>query len=112
PGIGPKTAINVMDKGVEAITQAVSKGDVDFFTTVPRLGRKNAQKIIIELKSKLGSLTELDLSADSSETADAISALVGLGFSRNEARTAIAAAPGGQPLEQKISFAIKYLGKK
>jgi len=111
-GIGPKTGINVMDKGVEAITQAVSKGDVDFFTTVPRLGRKNAQKIIIELKSKLGSLTELDLSADSSETTDVISALVGLGFSRNEARTAIAAAPTDRPLEQKISFAIKYLGKK
>lgn len=111
-GIGPKTAINVIDKGVEAITQAVSKGDVGFFTTVPRLGRKNAQKIIIELKSKLGSLTELDLSVDSSETTDAISALVTLGFSKNEARTAIAAAPGNQSLEQKISFAIKYLGKK
>lgn len=111
-GIGPKIAINVMDKGVVAITEAVSRGDVDFFTTVPRLGRKNAQKIIIELKSKLGSLTELDLSADSSETSDAVSALVSLGFSKNEARTAITTAPGDQSLEQKISFAIKHLGKK
>jgi Holliday junction DNA helicase RuvA len=111
-GIGPKTAINVMDKGVEAITQAVSKGDVDFFTTVPRLGRKNAQKIIIELKSKLGSLTELDLSADSSETTDAISALISLGFSRSEARESLNQVSDQPTLEAKISQAIKYLGKK
>jgi len=111
-GIGPKSGINVMDKGVEAITQAVSKGDVDFFTTVPRLGRKNAQKIIIELKSKLGSLTELDLSADSSETTDAISALVSLGFSKNEARTALNQVSDQPTLEAKISQAIKLLGKK
>lgn len=111
-GIGPKTGINVMDKGVEAITQAVSKGDVDFFTTVPRLGRKNAQKIIIELKSRLGSLTELDLSADSSETTDAISALVGLGFSKIEARAALNQVSGQPTLEAKISQAIKLLGKK
>ncbi|MCG2692327.1 Holliday junction branch migration protein RuvA [Microgenomates group bacterium] len=113
PGIGPKTAINVMDKGVEAITQAVSKGDVDFFTTVPRLGRKNAQKLIIELKPKLGSLTELDLSSDSSETSEAVSALVSLGFSVKEARQGLnQIALPNQTIEQKISSAIKYLGKK
>lgn len=111
-GIGPKTGINVMDKGVEAITQAVSKGDVDFFTTVPRLGRKNAQKIIIELKSKLGGLKDLDLTSDTSETKDAITALIGLGFSRAEAREALNQVSDQPTLEAKISQAIKLLGKK
>ena len=111
-GIGPKTGINVMDKGVEAITQAVSKGDVDFFTTVPRLGRKNAQKIIIELKSKLGGLKDLDLTCDTSETKDAITALIGLGFSRSEAREALNQVSDQPTLEAKISQAIKLLGKK
>jgi len=111
-GIGPKTGINVMDKGVEAITQAVSKGDVDFFTTVPRLGRKNAQKIIIELKSKLGGLKDLDLTSDTSETKDAITALISLGFSRSEAREALNQVFDQPTLEAKISQAIKLLGKK
>ncbi len=111
-GIGPKIGIALVNKGVEAITQAISKADVDFFTTVPRLGRKNAQKIIIELKTKLGGLKELDLTSETSETKEAITALTNLGFSKSEAREAIAAAPADQSLEQKINLAIKYLGKK
>ncbi|MFH0942730.1 MAG: Holliday junction branch migration protein RuvA [Candidatus Beckwithbacteria bacterium] len=112
-GIGPKTAINIMDKGVSAITQAVSKGDVDFFTTVPRLGRKNAQKLIIELKPKLGSLTELDLSSDSSDTQEVLTALTGLGFSRAEARRALnQITEPNQTIDVKISLALKYLGQK
>lgn len=112
-GIGPKTGLSVMAKGVASITQAVSKGDVDFFTTVPRLGRKNAQKLIIELKPKLGSLTELDLSADSSDTQEAITALLSLGFSRAEARQALnQIAKPDQTVDIKISLALKYLGHK
>ena len=48
PGVGPKTAMSVFSfSDRDGITSAVMKGDVDFFTAVPRLGRKNAQKIII-----------------------------------------------------------------
>ena len=46
------------------------------------------------------------------ETKEAITALTNLGFSKSEAREAIAAAPADQSLEQKINLAIKYLGKK
>jgi len=112
-GIGPKTGLSVMAKGVSSITQAVSKGDVDFFTTVPRLGRKNAQKLIIELKPKLGSLTELDLSVSSSDSQEALTALTGLGFSRSEAKNALnQVSKPDQAIDQKISLAIKYLGHK
>jgi len=112
-GIGPKIGIQVIDKGVDSITQAVSQGDVDFFTTIPRLGRKNSQKLIIELKPKLGSLTRLDLSSDSSETQEIISALTGLGFTLKQAKNAlIKITRPNQSIDQKISLAIKYLGKK
>ena len=51
-GIGPKTALNIFSfGGRKEIIEAIIKGDVDFFTSVPRLGTKNAQKIIIELKN-------------------------------------------------------------
>src|SRR5690348_4195986 len=54
-GIGPKTAIGVFTHGSrEQIITALMHADVDFFTSVPRLGRKNAQKLIIELKNKIG----------------------------------------------------------
>ncbi len=60
-GIGPKTSLTIIDRGVASIRQAITTADVSFFTSIPRLGRKNAQKIIIELTSKLGSRIDLDL---------------------------------------------------
>lgn len=111
-GIGPKTAVVLIDKGVPAITSAVAKADVDFFTTIPRLGKKNAQKIIIELKPKLGDIEALDLTAESPETKQALEALTGLGFSQKEARLALRqVSEPGDTLEVKITKAIKHLGK-
>ena len=112
-GIGPKIAITLIDKGVEAITTAVSKADIDFFTSVKRLGKKNAQKIIIELKPKLGDLNELDLLGESPETKEAIDALTGLGFNKNKVNLALKeVSKEGDSVEEKIKKAIKYLGQK
>src|SRR3989344_9424166 len=63
-GIGPKTALNIFSFGERKdIVEAIIKGDVSFFTSVPRLGTKNAQKIIIELKNKMAAGgSNLDLS--------------------------------------------------
>src|SRR5882757_5682936 len=62
-GVGCRTALGIFSVGSRhEIVQAISAGDVTFFTTVPRLGKKNGQKIIIELKNKLGAGGDLDLS--------------------------------------------------
>ncbi len=84
-GIGPKTALAISDKGAQAITSAVQEADLKFFSTVPRVGKKLAQKIIIELTSKLGSLKELDLQPLSSFETELAQALGALGFSEQEA---------------------------
>jgi Holliday junction DNA helicase RuvA len=111
-GIGPRTGLMLINQGVSAITAAVAKADVDFFTSIPRLGKKNAQKIIIELKPKLGDLTALDLAGESSETKDAINALVNLGFRPKEVREALRQASGPtDDMDTKIKAALKYLGK-
>lgn len=113
-GIGPKTALSIFSFGNrESIIGAVIKADVDFFTSVPRLGRKNAQKIIIELKSKVGSLEELDLSGDGfSKNNEVIMVLKGFGFSAKEAQEAIKNIDKKiESVEQKIRLALKYLGK-
>lgn len=107
-GVGPKTGLLVMDYGVAAIQKAITTGDVDFFTTIPRLGKKNAQKIIIELKNKMGGHNDLDLSGETNEIMDV---LLSMGFDKNEARSALKKIPLEGTVESKIKFALKQLGK-
>lgn len=113
-GIGPKTAMNIFSVGTrKEITNAVIQGDVDFFTSVPRLGRKNAQKIIIELKNKFDSTSELDLSgSDMSRNEEVVLALRSFGFTSKEIRDAIRQVKkDGQKVTETIKLALKYLGK-
>lgn len=109
-GIGPKTAIGIFALGKkEEIFHAITSADVDFFTGVPRLGRKNAQKLIIELKNKLGSVEELDLKE---EDTDIVNALMQFGFSSDEARRAVRSLSNTEAtMEEKIKLALKHLGK-
>jgi len=109
-GIGPKTAVGVFAVGnKDQILGAIRKAEVDFFTGVPRLGKKNAQKIIIELKNKLGAIEELDLSEGDS---DVVMALSQFGFNSDEARRAVREiGDKGKTTEEKIKHALKYLGK-
>ncbi len=79
-GVGPKSALHIMDRGDQAIIAAIQHADVDFFSSIPRVGKKTAQKIIIELKSKLKGREELDLSTPSEAENSIIEALVSLGF--------------------------------
>ncbi len=79
-GIGPKTALLIADQGAPAITDAVQNANVSFFTKLPRVGKKVAQKIIIELKSKLGSLKELKIGGLSEHDQMVVDAVMALGF--------------------------------
>jgi len=112
-GIGPKTALAITDRGVDQVRHAIVSSDVDFFTTIPRLGKKNAQKIIIELKSKLGSTKDLDLASQSSgDTKEIIDALLSMGFIRHEIVEVLKKiTPEAQTIEQKIREALRFLGK-
>lgn len=112
-GIGPKTSMSIINFGVAAIQKAVNEGDVDFFTMIPRLGRKNAQKIIIELKSKLGSVTDLNLSLEHGETKDVLDVLLSMGFAKHEAMEAIKKLSDTEmSLEQKIRRSLQLLARK
>jgi len=113
-GIGPKTAIGIFAIGSrEKIMMALSTGDVQFFSSVPRLGKKNAQKLIIELKNKLGSLVELDLTGSESDSdTEVIEALKGFGFSTKEAYAAIRNIDSEiTNVSERVRLALKYLGK-
>jgi len=88
-GVGPKTAMGISDLGADKIVNAVQTADVSLFSLAPRVGKKLAQKIIIELKSKLGSLQELNLGPTSAAEQDVVDALKALGFSDSEIHQAL-----------------------
>lgn len=113
-GIGPKTAMNIFSIGTRSqIISAIISADTSFFKSVPRLGQKNAQKIIIELKNKFGGIGDLDLSGeDISGSEEAVSALKGFGFTSKEIHDAIKnVKKNGQEVTETIKLALKYLGK-
>lgn len=112
-GVGAKTALLVVDRGVDKVKTAIFKADVDFFSSIPRLGKKNSQRIIIELKNKLGGETELDLSTDSSEMTQIIEALQVMGYNRQETSRALREIPPDlSRVEDKIRFTLRFLGKE
>ena len=112
-GIGCKTALGIFSIGSrQEIIQAIRDGDVSFFTGVPRLGKKNAQKLIIELKNKLGGQGDIDLSGGTPEYNEVTAALKVFGFTEKEAQTALKELQGkGETVEEKVRLALKYLGK-
>ncbi|MBI5613338.1 Holliday junction branch migration protein RuvA [Candidatus Gottesmanbacteria bacterium] len=110
-GIGPKTALAISDKGLRSITSAVKKSDVGFFTSIPRLGKKNAQKIIIELKSKLKDSVDFMFEEESEETTSILSALMSMGFDKKEIQQVLTKIDTTLTLEDKIRHSLKLLGK-
>ena len=112
-GVGPKTAMLIMEYEEKKIRAAIVSSDVEFFTGIPRIGRKNAQKIIIELKSKLGSLVDLDLSGRiEGQTKEVLDAMMAIGFKREEVRNLLRDMPENiVTTEDKIRWALKMMGK-
>lgn len=112
-GIGPKTALIIVDRGSLDIQKAVYNADVNFFTGIPRLGKKNAQKIIIELKNKLGSPNDVLLKDSSnSESQMIIEALQQMGFSKKEIQDNFQRITKDDiTISDKIKRLLRYLGK-
>ena len=112
PGIGPKTAIGIFAAGTTPqIRGAVLSSDVSFFSQVPRLGHKNAQKIILELKNKMGGDDTLDI-AGGEEEKELFGALKNFGFKSDEINTVLKKIRGQKTtIEDKMRFALKHLAK-
>lgn len=93
-GIGPKTALGILNVASPAtLRQAVGSSDTSYLTRVSGIGKKNAEKIVLELKDKLV-MKEGEVAHASSRTeGDAMEALVSLGYSERDARTALKKVP-------------------
>lgn len=109
-GIGPKTALEITDQDPEKIVNAVQNAEVSYFKSIPRIGKKMAQKIILELKPKLGSLKELSLGPRSAQEHDLYAALEVLGYEESEIAMVIEQIDLQEiPLEQAVKQALLKL---
>jgi len=112
-GIGPKTAMGILSQNSpETIETAIAKADVTFFTKIKGVGKKAAQKIIIELKNKVGSLKDLDLSQETSNySQDVLNALMSFGFLRRDIIQILKDLDPQLSEEETIKQALRLLGK-
>jgi Holliday junction DNA helicase RuvA len=116
-GVGPKVALSLLSGGPpEELRVAIAGGDTTRLTRVPGVGKKMAERLVLELRGKLD-VKGLPAAAGATPALMAVNAelaemLVGLGFSAAEASAAIAALPADAPpdLEDRLRLALKYFG--
>ena len=117
-GVGPKAAAAVLSSmRVNDIAAAVISNDDKAFTNVPGIGKKTAQRLVLELKEKVDFDMAVGEGFDMSEVsqdaaAEAAAALAGLGYNRQEAVAAIAAVKSlGDTAEELVALALKRMGR-
>ncbi len=105
-GIGPKLAQKMLSGGsVDKLKAAILKGDIAFLTTIPGVGKKTAQKIILELKGVLVQTEE-----DSVEDMDTLEALISLGYARKDVLEVVRGLTG-RDAEDRLREALRALGR-
>ena len=113
-GIGPKSALGIMNTApIDHIREAISNGDAGALTKVSGIGSKSAQKIILELREKIGvGGGEENKTGALREEHDAIEGLVAMGYAEREAREALKKVSGEiKGTGARIKQALKQLGK-
>ncbi|MDD5626920.1 MAG: Holliday junction branch migration protein RuvA [Patescibacteria group bacterium] len=109
-GIGPKSALGVMAQAdTQTLKTAIITEDKSIFTKVSGVGQKTAERIILELKTKIPADITL---GGGNQDLEALDALIHLGYSQKEAREALRQAPRGLILaSERIKWALQNLGK-
>lgn len=107
-GIGPKGALSILGiASIQTLKKAISTGDTAYLTKISGIGKKTAEKIIIELRDKM---TKDEDGGSLKEELDTLEALKSLGYSQNEARDALKSIDTNLPTNTKIRQALKILG--
>jgi Holliday junction DNA helicase RuvA len=113
-GIGARMALAVLSgMSVQDLAQAITLQDAARLTRVPGIGKKTAERLLLELKGKLGAdigVTAAALS-QSDHAADILNALLALGYSEKEALAAIKNVPAGTGVSEGIKLSLKALSK-
>ncbi len=116
PGVGPRTALNVLDvDSTENITAAILEKRTDLLTRASGIGTKTAERIVIELQSKLHLHTSSSLTKSMDVNIELEEALVSLGYQQKEAKQAIQATQKSfhedESFENRLRSVLKNIGK-
>ncbi len=104
-GVGPKMALKILSAGtIDTLLRNIQNGDVGFLTSISGVGKKTAQKIVLELKGVL-------VGDAATEGGDVVDALLSLGYSRGDLE-AVLPHLTEETVDEKIKQALKILGKR
>jgi Holliday junction DNA helicase RuvA len=112
-GVGARTALSILSgMTVADLAQAISLQEAGRLTRVPGIGKKTAERLLLELKGKLGAdLGSLFSTTPDDHSADILNALLALGYSDKEAQLAMKSVPAGAGVSDGIKAALKALSK-
>jgi Holliday junction DNA helicase RuvA len=109
--LGPKLALTMLSAmNVEQLSMAIATSNTDLLTAIPGVGKKMANRLILELKGKIGAGLIVSSAQMAQEDSDVLAALTSLGYSVAEASRAIASLPisSDLSLEEKIKLALQH----
>lgn len=120
-GVGPKAAVSILSEmSADKLALAVAAGDTKAITRANGVGKKIAERIVLELKDKMAGVTlsssESSVSAaasvaEDSPAGEAVAALVALGFSKSDAAAAVGAMDSSLPADEMIRQGLRQLSK-
>lgn len=110
-GIGPKSALGILSvTSVATLKQAIPQGDITYLTKVSGIGKKTAERIVVELKDKLGGKAGTVMPTLREET-EALEALRSLGYGLEEARDALKHSEKGGTTGERLKEALRRLSQ-
>ncbi|ENX8610429.1 Holliday junction branch migration protein RuvA [Neisseria gonorrhoeae] len=115
-GIGAKTALGILSAmTADELARAVAEEDVKRLSSAPGIGKKTAERMVLELRGKLVAHTVTDglfaASPAADETEDIVSTLLALGYNEREAKAAVKGVPKGTDVSEGVRLALKNLLK-
>ncbi|EMT8274623.1 Holliday junction branch migration protein RuvA [Neisseria gonorrhoeae] len=115
-GIGAKTALGILSAmTADELARAVAEEDVKRLSSAPGIGKKTAERMVLELRGKLVTHTVTDglfaASPAADETEDIVSTLLALGYNEREAKAAVKGVPKGTDVGEGVRLALKNLLK-
>jgi len=111
-GVGPRTALSILSGlSVAELAQAIAAQEAGRLVKVPGIGKKTAERLLLELKGKLGPDLAVPANVASDAQADIVQALVALGYSDRDAAAALKALPADIGVADGIKHALKSLSR-
>ena len=111
-GVGAKIAVAILSGlSVDELSDVVQQKDISRISKVPGIGKKTAERLILELRDKLSFVSSGESNSLGGEFEDAVGALVALGYSDRDARNALSKVSGGLTVPELIRQALRILSR-